>query len=75
MDKDNKGLWYWNEQLKNLNNDEKFLWDYCDESLYKKGIYKEVFDKELGNKLNDICKDNNLLIYTFFSSNTKNYCI
>ncbi|NFC49158.1 non-ribosomal peptide synthetase, partial [Clostridium botulinum] len=71
MDKDNKGLWYWNEQLKNLNNDEKFLWDYCDESLYKKGIYKEVFDKELGNKLNDICKDNNLLIYTFLVSTLK----
>ncbi|EQB89765.1 hypothetical protein M918_18990 [Clostridium sp. BL8] len=71
MEQVNKGLGHWNDQLKNLKSHEKFLWDYCDKSLYKKCIYKEVFDKEIGNTVSDICKNNNLLIYTFLVSTLK----
>ncbi|WP_291571170.1 non-ribosomal peptide synthetase, partial [Clostridium sp. UBA4548] len=71
MDKEKKELSYWNEQLKNLSDSEKFIWDYCDEYPYKKSIYKEIFDKEHGNKLSNICKNNNLLIYTFLVSTLK----
>ncbi len=71
MDKDKKELSYWNEQLKRLKDSEKFIWDYYDQSSYKKSIYKEILDKEYGNKLSDICKNNNLLIYTFLLSTLK----
>jgi len=71
MDKDRNKSNYWNEQLKSLKDSEKFIWDYCDESPYKKSIYKEVLDKEYSNKLNDICKNNSLLLYTFLVSTLK----
>ncbi|HCQ89746.1 MAG TPA: non-ribosomal peptide synthetase, partial [Clostridium sp.] len=71
MNKYKKELSYWNEQLKILKDNERFIWDYCDESSYKKSIYKETFDKEYGDKLNDICKNNSLLIYTFLVSTLK----
>uniref|UniRef100_UPI0032163CAE amino acid adenylation domain-containing protein n=1 Tax=Clostridium sp. TaxID=1506 RepID=UPI0032163CAE len=71
MDKEKNELSYWNEQLKNLNGREKFIWDYCDESIYKKSIYKEVLVEEYGNKLSDVCKDNSLLIYIFLVSTLK----
>ncbi|WP_291567208.1 non-ribosomal peptide synthetase [Clostridium sp. UBA2485] len=71
MEKEKKDLNYWNEQFKNLKDNEKFIWDYSDESPYKKSIYKGIFDKEHGNKLSDICKNNSLLIYTFLVSTLK----
>ncbi|MGG0120491.1 amino acid adenylation domain-containing protein [Bacillus paranthracis] len=68
MDTVKNELSYWSEELKKLKDSERFIWDYCDRVPYKKSIYKKVLDKEYGNKLNDICKNNSLLKYTFLVS-------
>ena len=59
---------YWNEELKKLKEYEKINWGYYSKAVDNKAKYSISIKKEYSVKLNDICKNNNLMIYTFLVS-------
>ncbi|MBW9155186.1 amino acid adenylation domain-containing protein [Clostridium tagluense] len=68
--KESYALAYWKESIRKAKESEVVKWDH-ENTSFEEGRYNLLIDKELGIKLNDMCKNNNLLVYTFLVSSLK----
>jgi len=72
--KDNKqvaGPEFWEDVLKQAEQNEGFPWVVYEKATNEKEIYSAIVEKRYGDEIRGICKANKLLIYTFLVSAIK----